>query len=397
MQIGSQRVFIFLFLFLAKGFAFSIAAQDYGYLTTEAKPGDGIIVLLQRYGLHTAKCNYDKFYQLNNLHHEQALQRGRSYKLPIQVFEYDGRSIRTTIGINDWDQAVAIQQYNETQLARGLQKADYRRGGVLWVPNHLLECRQVEATTVLASSNVLHYPIFGANYATINIKSNRLNNKVYYLKSGHGGPDPGAIGNYKGHTICEDEYAYDVTLRLARHLKSHGAKVFLIVEDPYDGIRDEDILICDNTERHHGGGRIPANQLTRLNERARIINQLYRNNSRQANQDHLVVSIHIDSRPSHQRQDVFFYHYARSTTGRNIARQLHKTFKEKYNQHRPGRSYNGTVSARSLYILRTTTPPAVFVELGNIQNDQDLQRVIQPSNREALAKWMFEGLAGFEP
>ena len=396
MKNRSQTVitFLALILFLSNQLP---AQNEYGYLSVEARSGDGIIVLLQRYGLHTQKCNYDKFYKLNNLYHNQQLHRGRSYQLPIKVYDYDGQSIRSTIGIDNWDQAVAIQEFNEGMHRRGLQNADYRQGGVLWVPQHLDECIQLEATAVLTSSNVLHYPVFGTNYATVEIKSNQLNNKVFYLKSGHGGPDPGALGSYRGHQICEDEYAYDVTLRLARHLKSHGATVHLIVEDPYDGIRDTEILLCDNTERHHGNRRIPSNQLNRLNERARIINQLYRQERNKGKKDHLVLSIHVDSRPQHQRQDVFFYHYGRSNTGRTIARQLHRTFEAKYNQHRPGRSYNGTVSARNLYILRTTTPPAILVELGNIQNPQDLQRIIRPTNREALARWMFEGIAGFEP
>ena len=50
------------------------------------------------------------------------------------------------------------------------------------------------------------------------IKDNSLANKVYYIVAGHGGPDPGARCTDCKSTMCEDEYAYDVSLRLAREL-----------------------------------------------------------------------------------------------------------------------------------------------------------------------------------
>ena len=61
-------------------------------------------------------------------------------------------------------------------------------------------------------------PLFGKKYANVPIIDQRLYGAVYYLVSGHGGPDPGAMGTYGNYTLSEDEYAYDVTLRLARNL-----------------------------------------------------------------------------------------------------------------------------------------------------------------------------------
>jgi N-acetylmuramoyl-L-alanine amidase len=34
----------------------------------------------------------------------------------------------------------------------------------------------------------------------------------------------------------------------------------------------------------------------------------------------------------------------------------------------------------------------VFLELGNIQNKRDQQRLVIPSNRQALAKWIAEAI-----
>ncbi len=47
--------------------------------------------------------------------------------------------------------------------------------------------------------------LFGKEYATYQITSNELSGACFYLVSGHGGPDPGAIGIYQGrqlHVSC---------------------------------------------------------------------------------------------------------------------------------------------------------------------------------------------------
>ena len=41
---------------------------------------------------------------------------------------------------------------------------------------------------------------------------------------------------------AEDEYAYDITLRLAKELLAHGAEVYIIIQDENDGIRDDFVL-----------------------------------------------------------------------------------------------------------------------------------------------------------
>ena len=43
---------------------------------------------------------------------------------------------------------------------------------------------------------------------------------TFYLVSGHGGPDPGCIGKYRGKELHEDEYAYDIILHFDKALIS---------------------------------------------------------------------------------------------------------------------------------------------------------------------------------
>ena len=69
-----------------------------------------------------------------------------------------------------------------------------------------------------------------------------------------------------------------------------------------------------------------------------------------------------------------------------------RTFDRKYDKHQPKRGFRGTVSERNLYVLRNTTPVAVFLELGNIRNKRDQQRLVLKNNRQALANWIAEGI-----
>ncbi|MCI4647830.1 MAG: hypothetical protein MRY85_06435, partial [Phaeodactylibacter sp.] len=87
------------------------------YFTVQAVSGDGIYALMRRYGLDGNSCNFTKFYTLNNLKKNAHLIVGRTYELPILLYEFNGRTIRSTIGIDDWNLAVRIQDYNERMLA----------------------------------------------------------------------------------------------------------------------------------------------------------------------------------------------------------------------------------------------------------------------------------------
>ena len=117
--------------------------------------------------------------------------------------------------------------------------------------------------------------LFGKEYATYQITSNELSGACFYLVSGHGGPDPGAIGIYQGRQLHEDEYAYDIILRLARELLSRGAKVHIIIQDKKDGIRDGHVLANSKRETCMGDP-IPLNQVARLKQRCDWVNKLYR-------------------------------------------------------------------------------------------------------------------------
>ncbi|WP_234734554.1 N-acetylmuramoyl-L-alanine amidase family protein [Tellurirhabdus bombi] len=231
-----------------------------------------------------------------------------------------------------------------------------------------------------------------ANRSLANKTTSRkpLGGTVFYLASGHGGPDPGAIGRYGRYLLPEDEYAYDVTIRLSQILKQQGATVYMMVQDPDDGIRNEAVLKLDKDEVAYPNLRIPLNQTARLNQTTTAVNRLH---ARHRESYQRLITIHVDSRSQGQTIDVFFYHHERSAAGRRLAEHIHRRFKTNYRRYQPARSYSGNVTTRSsLYVVRNSHPPTVFIELGNIQNRQDQRRFLLASNRQALASWMAQGI-----
>lgn len=248
-------------------------------------------------------------------------------------------------------------------------------------------CFFLLATCALAQTR--KEPLFGKKAQTYKVTSNSLKGAVFYLVSGHGGPDPGCIGRYKGKELHEDEYAYDIVLRLGRELLQRGAKVYFIIQDKKDGIREAYIL--NNSKRETCMGRkIPLNQIERLNQRCEAINRVHRKERRARYKR--AIFVHVDSRSRRNQTDVFFYHAPGSKYGERLAKSIQSTFRAKYKKFQPNRGFDGTVSARSLHVLRNTTPIGVFLEVGNIQNPKDQKRLVIPDNRQAMAKWITEAI-----
>lgn len=317
---------------------FQLSAQEYQKI--KAKEGDGVFSVLKQNGYSPSEYRI-KFIELNKsrLGKNNTLITGRVYRLPLK---------------------------NEKTPA---------------VKNTPVIAEKIPEKKV--------YEIFGEKYREITLKNKELAGAVFYLMSGHGGPDPGAIGSLYGHELCEDEYAYDVTLRLARNLIECGATIYMIIIDRNDGIRDEQYLTPDKDEVCYPTCSIPLNQVSRLHQSTKAVNDLYALNKGKFQR---LVVLHVDSRSLKENIDVFFYHDKRSILGKKLANTLQQTFGQKYAMHQPSRGYSGSVSERNLYVIKKSYPPSVFIEIGNINHFRDQQRIIIPDNRQAVSNWLRDGL-----
>lgn len=331
--IKTYPIILFTVLFTLPGL---LRSQD-SLKLVKAEQGDGIYSILRKQGLNPVEY-FDEFVRLNK------------------------------DSIKDGSQLIAGRQYK--------------------IPNAPDSTPEMGTEVSLETGN--KYPIFGGDQVYVAPKSSKLEGTVYYLISGHGGPDPGAMENYNGTTIAEDEYAYDVTLRLARELLSHGAKVYVIVRDNNDGIRDQEALELDQDEVVYPDQEIPQDQLERLKQRVEVVNDLYLKNSGKYQR---LIETHVDSRSRSENIDVFFYYHENSKNGKRLAESIHSTFQKKYKKFQPYRDYSGTFTDRSnLYMVKNTLPAMAYIEIGNIRNGRDKRRILNPNNRQALAKWISEGI-----
>jgi N-acetylmuramoyl-L-alanine amidase len=381
--------FIHIYILMLTFSPYFVKGQNQ-YVRVKAKSGDGIYVLLGRYGLDRSQCNIDRFCELNKLTLKSYLITDKTYLLPIEKYVYDGNSIESSLNRQDSYLAKQVERYNRSMCSFKLKPEDHRVGSKeLWCPHHLLACNNSNREEFVPNDR--SFEIFGKKYAEVALEDKSLAGAVYYIVSGHGGPDPGAMATESGKRICEDEYAYDIALRLGRELLRHGAIVHFITRDE-DGIRDNELLNCDSDEVVKGDLTIPFNQSERLKQRSDIINELYRKYKNKGIDYQRTIEIHIDSRKANQRVDLFFYHFPNSSMGKSLAELLYKTVKSKYAIYRKNGEYDGSVTARDLHVLREAIPTTVFIEVANIQNAQDRKRIVLPQNRQFLAEWLAEGL-----
>jgi N-acetylmuramoyl-L-alanine amidase len=427
------RIFfgIVAFVLIAQGQLFGGGVE---YAVAKVKKGETVEKFLKRYQLTPHECNIDEFTDINNLSSSKKIYSGKIYKLPLKIMNFDGKSIRSSCGIADFGQAKNIEKFNTKLLKKGVRTIHYTENNKIWVPYTEYDCKKVGEKEAAKSSSkakpkakqvdsdaddndkagtddddeklnttnrtslkrtgvsTINVPLMGSGYDVVNIEDFTLKGQVYYVIAGHGGPDPGAVGTRDGHDLCEDEYAYDVALRVARDLMQHGATVHMIVQDENDGIRDGAYLSCDKDENSLGKYKIPLSQKTRLRDRAALVNKLYNKYKKKGVKIQKSIEIHVDSRSQNVRQDAFFYYNDADPKSKKLATDIQNVFESKYNEHQKDRGYQGYVESRNIYMVKNLLPTTVFVELANIRNVNDQQRLLINSNRQALANWLFEGL-----
>lgn len=369
LAMDMKRRFYVLIFFVFLLSLLKVQAQE----KATPKAGEGISTFLLRHN-RAPKKYYEDFIELNKsrLGKGNVLKMGVTYVIP-PAKSSSGTSAspasKTKVALKE--DAAAKKTGTESKEEAGTDKQGIADG----------KGRKGKSS--------VHEPLFGSKLANVKVTSNRLAGACFYIVSGHGGPDPGAIGKAGKYELHEDEYAYDIALRLARSLMEEGAEVRIVIQDAVDGIRDDAYL--PNSKRETCmGSTIPLNQVQRLQQRCDKINAHYRKDRKKYTYCRAIF-IHVDSRGKGKQTDVFFYHSNKKTESKRLANNMKGMFEAKYGKHQPNRGFTGTVSGRNLYVLSHTTPASVFVELGNIQNTFDQRRLVMSSNRQALAKWLMEG------
>ena len=101
-------------------------AQDTTYLKLKAQSGDNISNWLEKYEIQES-CDLEKFCVLNSIEMNDYLILGKTYCLPILVYDYNGKSIRSSINNYDYQLALKIQGYNDSLATHEVKSNDFRK------------------------------------------------------------------------------------------------------------------------------------------------------------------------------------------------------------------------------------------------------------------------------
>ena len=210
---------------------------------------------------------------------------------------------------------------------------------------------------------------------------------VVVLDPGHGGEDPGSSHFYNRQRVTEDEYVYDVMLRVRRIALARGAIVFSTVRDNvgernwhpsrvFPDLRNERFSLDNSIVRAGTAG---------LRKRLLYGNSI---NRRYPSHRRAWISIHFDVLGRNNQIDGV------RIIAADTSLRLVETLERSFGGVRRLRDDNPIVGSgdreygiRRLFVLgpENNIREKVLIELGNFNNQADLWRVRNPVVRESYA------------
>ena len=215
----------------------------------------------------------------------------------------------------------------------------------------------------------------------LRVRFSKLKNRPQPLKGwrivldpGHGGRDPGAIvsnkdGKNRAVYVVEDEYVYDVAIRMMEQLMLYGAQVELTVISPNHMKRDNlpaDATFVNEQNEVYNDARYNRRKdpMVRpgshnIQRRVMVANTFFKGGSQKKT---LFLSLHADNSPSRPKGPLVIY---QKKSGRSD--RASKRFAEVMQGALDHRSVPAQLGARNMAVLRGNKAAAeVLVEIRNV-------------------------------
>jgi N-acetylmuramoyl-L-alanine amidase len=179
------------------------------------------------------------------------------------------------------------------------------------------------------------------------------------IDPGHGGVDSGAV--------FENILEKDITLETSLHIKK-----FLEEKDIISALtRDSDIDL---------GGELTKGRHKRdLLARREIINK-----------GKIAVSIHVNTIGDIEEEGAVVFYAKGSLEGEKLGTSILSELGKVQNLN-----YPKPIPRTNLFLLRTSTPPIVLVELGFLSNSQDRTKLLRSEFRRECAKAIADGVDNY--
>ena len=177
-----------------------------------------------------------------------------------------------------------------------------------------------------------------------------------FVDAGHGGPDPGAVGN----SVIEQYVNLNVANELARLLRSGGYEV-----KTYRTTPTENVLADKNSD---------------LRNRAAMANSWGAN---------YFISVHTNSSLNPAANGFEAYVYRLNSPAAALAQSIVDSVVRQL-----GSKDNGVRQA-NFAVLRRTNMPAVLLELGYLSNPTEALNLNSPAWQKAMAKAIYDGIYAY--
>ncbi len=202
----------------------------------------------------------------------------------------------------------------------------------------------------------------GKTGVTLNLRAPRntggkLREKIIVIDPGHGGAQPGARWR-EGKTVIEEKtITLAISLHLAELLSREGAKVILTrAEDKAVGLYERTAL----------------------------------SNSANA---HFFISIHCDSNPRpNSASGTTIYYHKNDADSRALGQAILNEIVKVSGLPSRGVRSDSVLYQSGLAVLRTSTMPAVLIEVGFLNHSFDRAKLVQPAFQKRIAEAIAKGL-----
>lgn len=240
---------------------------------------------------------------------------------------------------------------------------------------------------------------FGQRVRSAGRLSRTLEGWTIVLDPGHGGIDPGTIvktetGNGESVYVVEDEYVFDVALRMYVLLTLHGAKVDLTLLSPNHLLRANDppiatfvherneVFNSESINRKNVASSWPRGNRTSLARRRDIARDLL---AGATPGQRLFLSLHADNSPNSKDAMSVFY--------RQTSRELDRPAKRFAEELLPALGADATARGRSLAVLSGNAADyAVLVEVRNLAYPSQAWMLRYEKQRQRDAEKIVKGI-----
>ena len=221
------------------------------------------------------------------------------------------------------------------------------------------------------------------------------------LDPGHGGRDPGAIvsnldGNNRSVYVVEDEFVYDIALRLYQKLKLAGAEVEMTVISPNHLIRENNpparTFVHEQNEVYNDASANRRNSfsvrpgLHNITQRVKIANRFFARRGKT-----LFISLHADNTPNRPKGPLVIYWSRRGkidSRSRSFARIMERALDLP--------DVPAQIGGRNLAVLRGNLAQAeILVEIRNVHDKGEAWALRSHKIRDSDADRIFRGILNY--